>query len=75
VELVRLLALVMMLEQSLVESQKLKNNYIGSEHLLLSLIEKKDDTSAKVLNNLKVDVPKIRAQIIKMLNSAPKKPA
>jgi ATP-dependent Clp protease ATP-binding subunit ClpC len=62
-----------LLEQSLVESEKLSNNSIDTEHLLLSLIEQKEDIGARALKNLGVDLPKIRPQVIHLLNQAPKK--
>jgi Clp amino terminal domain, pathogenicity island component len=62
-----------LLEQSLVESEKLSNNSIDTEHLLLGLIEQKEDIGARVLKNLRVDLPKIRPQVIQQLNQAPKK--
>src|SRR5260370_31735523 len=42
------------------EAQRLKHNYIGTEHLLLGLIREGDGVAAKVLSNLGVDLDKPR---------------
>ncbi|NEO55728.1 MAG: ATP-dependent Clp protease ATP-binding subunit [Okeania sp. SIO3B5] len=56
-----------MLEVSLEEARKLDHNYIGTEHLLLALLQDSEGVAAKVLDNLGVDRSKIRTQIIRSL--------
>ncbi|NET16026.1 MAG: ATP-dependent Clp protease ATP-binding subunit, partial [Okeania sp. SIO1H6] len=56
-----------MLEVSLEEARKLDHNYIGTEHLLLALLQDSEGVAAKVLENLGVDRSKIRTQIIRSL--------
>ncbi len=56
-----------MLEISLEEARKLDHNYIGTEHLLLGLLQDSEGVAAKVLDNLGVDRGKIRTQIIRSL--------
>lgn len=55
------------LELSWDEARQLGHNYIGTEHLLLGLIREGDGVAAKVLENLGVDLNKLRSTIIKML--------
>lgn len=56
-----------MLEVSLEEARKLDHNYIGTEHLLLALLQDSEGVAAKVLDNLGIDRSKIRTQIIRSL--------
>ncbi len=55
------------LELSLEEARQLGHNYIGTEHLLLGLIREGEGVAARVLENLGVDLSKIRTQVIRML--------
>jgi len=49
------------------EAQRLKHNYIGTEHLLLGLIREGDGVAAKVLSNLGVDLDKARISVESVL--------
>lgn len=55
------------LELSLEEARQLGHNYIGTEHLLLGLIREGEGVAARVLENLGVDLGKVRTQVIRML--------
>jgi len=55
------------LELSLEEARQLGHNYIGTEHLLLGLIREGEGVAARVLENLNVDLSKVRSQIIRSL--------
>ena len=55
------------LELSLEEARQLGHNYIGTEHLLLGLIREGEGVAARVLENLSIDLTKIRTQVIRML--------
>ncbi|QNI71172.1 ATP-dependent Clp protease ATP-binding subunit [Cyanobium sp. NS01] len=55
------------LELSLEEARQLGHNYIGTEHLLLGLIREGEGVAARVLENLGVDLAKVRTQVIRML--------
>ena len=55
------------LELSLEEARQLGHNYIGTEHLLLGLIREGEGVAARVLENLNVDLSKVRNQIISLL--------
>ena len=54
-------------ELSLEEARQLGHNYIGTEHLLLGLIREGEGVAARVLENLSIDLTKVRTQVIRML--------
>lgn len=45
------------------EAQRLGNNYIGTEHLLLGIISEGESVAAKVLENLDVSLKKVRQEV------------
>src|SRR5260370_5364955 len=45
------------------EAQRFNHNYIGTEHLLLGLVREGDGVAAKVLNNLGVELNKVRSAV------------
>lgn len=55
------------LELSWDEARQLGHNYIGTEHLLLGLIREGEGVAARVMENLGVDLTKIRSNVIRML--------
>merc|ERR1712078_570397 len=55
------------LELSLEEARQLGHNYIGTEHLLLGLIREGEGVAARVLENLGVDLAKVKTQVVRML--------
>ena len=55
------------LELSLEEARQLGHNYIGTEHLLLGLIREGEGVAARVLENLGVNLSKVRTQVIRQL--------
>jgi ATP-dependent Clp protease ATP-binding subunit ClpC len=55
------------LELSWDEARQLGHNYIGTEHLLLGLIREGEGVAARVLENLGVDLTKVRSNVIRML--------
>jgi hypothetical protein len=56
-----------LLEQSLEEARKLGHNYIGTEHLLLSLCQAGEGYAPRLLENLGVDLTNVRTQQIRRL--------
>ncbi|HEY9611402.1 DUF4139 domain-containing protein [Allocoleopsis sp.] len=56
-----------LLEQSLEEARKLGHNYIGTEHLLLSLSQVEEGNSPRILENLGVDLTQVRTQQIRRI--------
>lgn len=55
------------LELSWDEARQLGHNYIGTEHLLLGLIREGEGVAARVLENLGVDLTKVRSHVIRAL--------
>ena len=56
---------VIMLAQE--EARRLGHNFVGTEHLLLGLIREGEGVAARVLENLSIDLTKVRTQVIRML--------
>jgi ATP-dependent Clp protease ATP-binding subunit ClpC len=54
------------LELSWDEARQLGHNYIGTEHLLLGLIREGEGVAARVLENLGVDLTKVRSHVIRL---------
>ncbi|GIW22095.1 MAG: ATP-dependent Clp protease ATP-binding subunit ClpC [Candidatus Sericytochromatia bacterium] len=55
------------LELSWDEARQLGHNYIGTEHLLLGLIREGEGVAVRVLENLGVELSKVRSSVIRML--------
>jgi len=55
-------------ELSLIEARNLGHNYIGTEHILLGLLEEGEGVAAIVLRSLGVDSERLRQNIIEMLS-------
>jgi ATP-dependent Clp protease ATP-binding subunit ClpC len=55
------------LELSSEEARHLGHNYIGTEHILLGLIREREGVAARVLENLGVDLGRVRFQVIQSL--------
>ena len=45
------------------EAQRLGNNYIGTEHILLGIISEGESLAAKVLESLGVNLAKVRQEV------------
>jgi len=56
------------LELSLREALQLGHNYIGTEHMLLGLVREGEGVAAQVLIQLGADLPKVRQQVIQLMN-------
>jgi ATP-dependent Clp protease ATP-binding subunit ClpA len=53
-------------------AQRINHLYIGTEHILLGLIEEDSGVAANVLKNLDVDLRKVRLEVEKLVISGPK---
>jgi ATP-dependent Clp protease ATP-binding subunit ClpC len=53
------------------QAKRLKHEYIGTEHILLGLVEEGTGVAANVLRNLDVDLHKIRFEAEKIVQSGP----
>jgi len=58
------------IELSMDEARNLGHNYIGTEHLLLGLIREGEGVAAQVLQNLGLDLNKVRGEVMSLLGSA-----
>ncbi|MBI4743849.1 MAG: ATP-dependent Clp protease ATP-binding subunit [Actinobacteria bacterium] len=56
------------LELALREALQLGHSYIGTEHILLGLIREGEGVAAKVLNELGLDLSKVRNQVVQLLS-------
>jgi ATP-dependent Clp protease ATP-binding subunit ClpC len=63
------------LEQSVQEARQLDQDYIGPEHLLLSITQDSEGVAAKVLKNLGIDLAQVREQLIQVLRETVPVPA
>jgi ATP-dependent Clp protease ATP-binding subunit ClpC len=53
------------------EAQRFNHEYIGTEHILLGLIQEGSGVAANVLRNLDIDLDKIRREVEKIVQSGP----
>lgn len=51
------------------EAQRFKHEYIGTEHVLLGLIKEGQGVAANVLQNLGVDLGKVRLEVEKLVKN------
>ncbi len=51
------------------EAKSMNYNFIGTEHLLLAVLREGESAAAKILANMKIDVEKVRKEVIKALDS------
>lgn len=51
------------IERARQEAQKLRHDHIGTEHLLLGLVEVKEGFAANVLSHREVDIPHTKEQV------------
>jgi len=57
------------IELAMDEARNLGHNYIGTEHLLLGLIREGEGVAAQVLQNLGLDLDKVRSEVMNLLGS------
>ena len=55
------------LELAVEEARRFSHNYIGTEHILLGLVKEGEGIGAKVLQDMKVDLERVQAEIIRLL--------
>src|SRR5687768_6084342 len=53
------------------EAQKFNHEYIGTEHVLLGLVQEGSGVAANVLKNMNIDLKRIRAEIEKIVKGSP----
>ena len=60
------------LERSIDEARKQNHNYVGTEHLLLALIQEEDGVAGRVLKELGADYDKVKKETLKLLGGGGK---
>src|SRR4051795_11222845 len=58
------------LELAIDEARRLNHHYIGTEHLLLGLVREGEGIAAGVLESLGVNLEKVRAQVMQVVNQS-----
>ncbi|MEW6072798.1 MAG: ATP-dependent Clp protease ATP-binding subunit [Planctomycetota bacterium] len=53
------------------EAQRFNHEYLGTEHILLGLVQEGSGVAANVLRNMQIDLSKIRTEVEKLVNSGP----
>lgn len=53
------------------EAQRFNHEYIGTEHILLGFVKEGGGVGARVLQNLNVDLRKVRLEVEKLVKSGP----
>jgi ATP-dependent Clp protease ATP-binding subunit ClpC len=53
------------------EAQRLRHEYIGTEHILLGLVKEGAGIAANVLKNLDIDLRKVRLEVERIVQSGP----
>ncbi len=59
-------------ELSIEQARNLKHSYIGTEHLLLGLLEENEGVAIVVLNRLGIDINHLKSIILKQISTGPK---
>ncbi|MGJ4850801.1 ATP-dependent Clp protease ATP-binding subunit [Bacillota bacterium Meth-B3] len=57
------------LEQSGREARDLKQNYVGTEHLLLALMREREGVAAHILIKMGIDLDKAREELLKLIGN------
>ena len=55
------------LELAVEEARRFNHSYIGTEHILLGLVKEGEGIAAKVLQDMKIDLDRIQAEVIRLL--------
>jgi len=55
------------LELAVEEARRFNHSYIGTEHILLGLIKEGEGIAAKVLQDMKIDLGRVQAEVIRLL--------
>ncbi|MBR2927029.1 MAG: ATP-dependent Clp protease ATP-binding subunit [Clostridia bacterium] len=58
------------IEDSLYEAQHAGQDYIGTEHLLISLLNERDCVAVRILEGMEIPVSELRAEVLSFLGNA-----
>jgi ATP-dependent Clp protease ATP-binding subunit ClpC len=53
------------------EAQRFNHEYLGTEHILLGLVQEGSGVAANVLKNMGIDLSKIRTEVEKIVKTGP----
>src|SRR6202051_418197 len=53
------------------EAQRFNHQYVGTEHILLGLVKEGSGVAANILKYLDIDLPKVRCEVEKFIQSGP----
>ncbi|MDP6955676.1 MAG: Clp protease N-terminal domain-containing protein, partial [Planctomycetota bacterium] len=53
------------------EAQRFNHEYLGTEHVLLGLVQEGSGVAANVLKNMGIDLNKIRVEVEKIVKTGP----
>ena len=53
------------------EAQRFNHEYLGTEHILLGLVQEGSGGAANVLKNMSIDLNKIRTEVEKIVKPGP----
>ncbi|MDI6740566.1 MAG: ATP-dependent Clp protease ATP-binding subunit [Candidatus Edwardsbacteria bacterium] len=59
------------MEYAVEEAKNLQHNYVGTEHLLLGLLDEPDGVANRALNFFGIDNDRVRAEIVRLLSGEP----
>ena len=62
------------LELAVEEARRFNHSYIGTEHILLGLLKEGEGIAAKVLQDMKIDLGRIQAEVIRLLGDQGRAP-
>ncbi len=55
------------LELAVEEARRFNHNYIGTEHILLGLLKEGEGIAAKMLQDMKIDLARVQAEVVRLL--------
>ncbi len=55
------------IELAVEEARRFNHSYIGTEHILLGLVKEGEGFAAKVLQDMKIDLDRVQAEVIRLL--------
>ncbi|MBI3973239.1 MAG: NDP-hexose 4-ketoreductase, partial [Chloroflexi bacterium] len=65
------LRLQRVMESALDEAKRLGHTYVGTEHMLLGLIDETEGLAARILRDLGVDLRQLREEVLDALSASP----
>ena len=56
------------------EARRLNHNYIGTEHILLGLIQEGEGHAAKALEELNINIDSVRSEVVEIIGEGQQSP-